>query len=80
MKRLTSKQARVIYEKLLGDSEESENFEKISDRLIDLVIEIHDTLAEQINAFDDDEKILWILRQGYTEDEIEEYVKRYMTK
>ena len=66
-----------LYEQLLGPEEDhDENFERVGDRLIDLVIHASDIIAEQVNSQSADEQIRWLLDQGFTVDEIEEFVGR----
>ncbi|MHA2280193.1 MAG: hypothetical protein ACXAC5_04895 [Promethearchaeota archaeon] len=66
-----------LYEELLGPEEDNENHNfKVSDRLIDLVIHACDIISEQVNMYDNNLKIEWLLDQGFTPEEIKEFVGR----
>lgn len=66
-----------LYEELLGPEEDhDDNFTRVSDRLIDLVIHASDIIAERVNSQDAPEQIRWLLEKGFTEAEIKEFVGR----
>lgn len=65
-----------LYKELLGPEDNEANLEKVTDRLVDLVILVSDAIAEQVNMYDDNEKIRWLLDQGFTVDKIKEFVGR----
>ncbi len=67
-----------LYEELLGPTEEDhdKNYERVSDRLIDLVIHATDIIAEQVNSQDANEQIRWLLDHKFTAEEIKEFVGR----
>lgn len=68
---------KELYEELIGPEEDNEDrYLKVADRLIDLVIHASDIIAEQVNMYDDDLKIEWLLKQGFTVEEIKEFVGR----
>jgi len=66
-----------LYEELLGPEEDwDKNQERVSDRLIDLVIAACDIVSEQVNSQAADEQIRWLFEQGFSEEEIKEFVGR----
>jgi hypothetical protein len=69
--------SKELYEELLGSKEDdNEHHLRVSDRLIDLVIHACDLISEQVNMYDDSEKIRWLLDHGFTVEEIKEFVGR----
>ena len=69
--------ADELYEKLLGPEEDQdEHFTRVSDRLIDMVIHSCDIIAEQVNSQAAPEQIQWLLDNGFTVEEITEFVGR----
>ena len=68
---------KELYEELLGPEKDSnENHYRVSDRLIGLVIDACDIIAERVNSQCGDEQIRWLLENGFTVEEIKEYVGR----
>jgi len=67
-----------LYEELVGSTEDEQekNFERVSDCLIDMVILACDFIAEQVNCQCADEQINWLLDQGFSPEEIKEFVGR----
>lgn len=65
------KKARKLYDELLGEDADK-NFDRVDRILTKLVIGQCDMIAEQINSYDDDMRIEWLLRY-ITESEIKEF-------
>lgn len=67
-----------LYDELLGPTEEDwdQNQERVSDRLIDMVIQQCDVIAEMVNSCDSDEQLKWLMENGCTPDSIREFVGR----
>ncbi len=67
--------AQELYEELLGHEEDNDkNFERVNGRLIDLVIHASNIIAEQINSQEANEQIGWLFSEGFTVEEIKEFV------
>jgi len=65
---------RELYEELLGPEENwDDNSMRVADKLIDLVIHACDLISEQVNMYDDSEKVRWLLDHGFTAEEIKEF-------
>lgn len=65
--------AQKLYDQLMGDESISdERFDLISNKLINLVIEETYNIAEQVNSLADDDRIAWLLDQGWTVQDIKD--------
>jgi len=66
-----------LYEELLGPEEDWDaNQDRVSEALVELVIEAAESLAESINSCSANEQIRWLLNQGVSVEGIKEYVGR----
>ena len=70
--------AEKLYDELMGPTEDDydKNFERVSDKLIELVIQQANYIAEMVNSQDADEQIQWLLDNGLDASEIKEFVGR----
>lgn len=61
----------------LFDEDDEDKQQQVDDRLIDLVVYACDLLAERVNSTGGPvEQINWLFDQGFTEEEIKEFVGR----
>lgn len=65
-----------IYEELLGGDETNfdNSFERVSNRLANMVKEGANDIAEQINSQDAQKQIEWLISEGFSETDIKDFV------